>query len=122
MPLTLTEENYKAVMVKKGAFDAAGAVAHHGRMQTLKSKLSTGKKIFGCVDVGASSFWWDYGMLHLFIRNPKLLREENEEAHGLRRFLGIPDKKISDSDPGKAVVENTVLLASTLKTGTVQSS
>merc|ERR1712032_18518 len=112
-------------MVKKGEFDVASASAHYVRMQALRTKVvaaAPGKGIFGCVDVGNSCYWWDYGMLKLFIKNNRLALADSTEAKALRQFLNIPASGVVRSNVSSAQVNGSVVLASTIKGGSIVGS
>mmetsp|Transcript_129816 Transcript_129816/g.277081 ORF Transcript_129816/g.277081 Transcript_129816/m.277081 type:complete len:524 (+) Transcript_129816:93-1664(+) len=121
MPLTLIEETYVAVMTKKGE-EAQHATAHYKRMQALKARLSTDKGVFGCIDAGNSCYWWDFGMLGMFVKNTMLTKAQTDEAAALRRFLGIPESRLLDSEGAGATLEDSVVLASSVKAGSVSGS
>lgn len=87
MPLTLKENDYLAVMAKKGT-PTAEAAAHFKRMATFKVGLGV-DNVLGCVDVGQQAYWWDYGRLELYLQNNKHITEENASAHALRTFMKL---------------------------------
>lgn len=127
MPLTFTSKSaYAQVMIKKGEFDEAAANAHYDRMQALRARLSAatpGTGIFGCVDVGDACYWWDYGMLKLYVKNNILATETSEAAAALRQFLKIPDGGVASSDVGSATIGGgSVVLASKVAEGKVEGS
>ena len=73
MPLTLKRSDYLQVMEKKGT-DAAESGAHFDRMAAFRKKLlPAGGAVLGCVDIGSSAYWWDYGRLELYMDNNLLL-------------------------------------------------
>ena len=75
MPLTMKCDSYVKVMTSKGE-TAEKATAHHGRMQAFRTKLLDAhpdKGMFGAINVGSGSYWWDYGLLALYMKNNLLL-------------------------------------------------
>ena len=123
MPLTLSKDAYCSVMVTKEETEAQ-AGAHHDRMQAFKTKLLAahpGKGVFGAIDVGENCYWWDYGQLRLYQTNNMLAMDDSEEAAALRDYLKIPEGGIQNSDLGEgcAVKGSSMVLASKIKSGTV---
>ena len=89
MPLTLKRSDYLQVMEKKGT-DAAESGAHFDRMAAFRKKLlPAGGAVLGCVDVGSSAYWWDYGRLELYMDNNLLLPEQSASAAALRASLEL---------------------------------
>jgi len=111
MPLTLKEADYVAVMGKKKTPEAE-ARAHFTRMAKFRKAFdASGGPVLGCVDVGASAYWWDYGRLGLYLENNKLLTESSASADALRTFLGIQERKqLSTSAPSTLLDESAVML------------
>ena len=126
MPLTMQSDAYVGVMVTKGE-TATQASAHHGRMQAFRAKLLDAhpdKGMFGAINVGSGSYWWDYGLLALYLKNNLLALGDGEEAKALRLYLGIPEdvRRVKADVSGAAVDATTVVLESKIKTGSVNAS
>ena len=127
MPLTMKCDSYVKVMTSKGE-TAEKATAHHGRMQAFRTKLLDAhpdKGMFGAINVGSGSYWWDYGLLALYMKNNLLALGDGEESKSLRLYLGIPEgARHVDSTLGDAVKvdESSVVLASKVESGHVASS
>lgn len=127
MPLTLSRDAYVKVMSSKGESEATSS-AHHGRMQAFRAKLLAehpDKGMFGAINVGTGSYWWDYGLLKLYMKNNLLALGDSEEAKSLRLYLGIPEgARRVDASLGASVKvdESTVILASKIDAGHVASS
>lgn len=127
MAMTLAEDAYAALMVKKEVFTEGEAKAHHARVTKLISEFSspTCSGMFGAVDVGMDMSWWDYGMLKLFAKNALLLMEDSEDAALARQFFGIAEspRVCSDSSLGACDVdEKSVASGTTAKSGKITAS
>ena len=125
MPFTLPLDGYVSLMRKKSAsFDAA---AHWRRMRACLERIAEREpevrsKLFGAVDVGADSIWWDYGQLKLYYRNMMLLTEESEEARLARAFLGMRGRTYRTELFSTALDGNSVVQGCELGEGSVQGS
>jgi len=126
MPLTMQRDSYVGVMVTKGE-SAAQASAHHERMRAFRDKLLSAhsdKGMFGAINVGTGSYWWDYGLLTLYMKNNLLALGSGEEAKALRLYLGVPeDSRRVRADLGAAVADaSSVALESKIARGAVSAS
>ena len=127
MPLTMKCDAYVKVMSSKGEAEAI-STAHHARMQAFRAKLLAEhpeKGMFGAINVGAGSYWWDYGLLALYMKNNLLALGDSEEAQSLRLYLGIPeDTRRVDSALADDVKTDlsSVVLASKIASGHLASS
>lgn len=100
MPMTLDADTYRAMMDAKGV-PAAEADAHHARMAAFLERFRAAhpeQGIFGCVDVGDEGWWWDYGTIDGYMGNNLKLLGDDEEAEGMRRFLGIGADAFADGN------------------------
>ena len=107
MPLTLSRASYLSIMKQKGVNEEQAA-AQFDRMAAFATRLeapseskegTTALRLFGAVDVGRDSYWWDYGQLRLYFQNNILATQGSEEASALRQFLGLSDDgRVVDSD------------------------
>ena len=121
MPLTLRENDYLAVMGKKGT-SAAEAGAHYKRMAAFRQRFDpSGAPVLACVDVGTNAFWWDYGRLGLYFENNLLLTEASTSAHALRTFLGLHPYRQQESKlgVGMPVDDSSVVLKCNIGTGNI---
>ena len=89
MPFTLTEEAYVTLMNKKNEPEDKTR-KHYDRMQKCLKALPQNDKIFGAVDIGINSYWWDYGQLKLYYMNNMRITDSGQEATMYREFLGLP--------------------------------
>mmetsp|Transcript_25565 Transcript_25565/g.33886 ORF Transcript_25565/g.33886 Transcript_25565/m.33886 type:complete len:554 (+) Transcript_25565:212-1873(+) len=125
MPLTLSEENYIALMKQKDVEEDVSKT-HHQRMAKMKSSFSLdGMGIFGAVDVGSEACWWDYGQLKLYIdNNMKLLDREDPNADLLRKFMGVTSRLMdTDVDSSKLTVDdNSCAFSCKISTGSISNS
>ena len=118
MPLTLSRSSYLSIMQQKGV-EEAKAAQQFDRMAAFATRLAggtggegkegaegnaeskgsaSGLRLFGAVDVGRDSYWWDYGQLRLYYQNNILATHPSEEASALRQFLGLSDSnRVVDS-------------------------
>jgi hypothetical protein len=87
MPMTLDEDTYATVMASKGD-DEATARAYHQRIAEFAAPFRP--RLFGAVDIGADSYWWDYGQLRYYRANNLRLLDDDDEAAAMRQFFGIP--------------------------------
>ncbi|KAF1328762.1 hypothetical protein FI667_g6619, partial [Globisporangium splendens] len=108
MPLTLEEAAYTEVMAQKGV-EVAVSSSHYARMRDMMKTFEAARKhkreLFGCVDVGSDVYWWDYGLLKLYLKNNRLVTQPGVEADCLRSFLGIKDS-LEHSNIGEDVKIN----------------
>jgi hypothetical protein len=86
MPMTLDEDTYVAVMTGKGE-DENTARDYHRRIATFAAPFRP--RLFGAVDIGADSYWWDYGQLGYYRNNNLRLLDDDPEAAAMRQFFGI---------------------------------
>jgi hypothetical protein len=126
MPLTLSSEDYLALMEQKGT-DNVTAKAHYDRMAAMKDKLDLGDKmgLFGAVDVGKDACWWDYGLVKLYSKNTLVLLEDSPSATLLKKFLGLaPDAHVIDSTVREEVAldANSFVFGSKVAAGSIQNS
>lgn len=86
--------------------------AHHARMQKFKSEFLNKHpemELFGTVDIGADSYWWDYGSIkNYFVNNLKLTRQD-AEGHAMRQQLGVSSTLINCNIKSGNIV-NSVLV------------
>eukprot|EP00667_Euglena_gracilis_P007782 EG_transcript_7866 len=123
MPLTLSGDSYRSIMSSKGVPEAE-STAHFNRMTEFKQRFLASHPeagLFGCIDAGTQSYWWDYGQLPLYHRNSLLVRATGPEADALRAFLRIDDRR-AGSVIRAEVDEESVVLSSVLPKGTVRNS
>jgi len=110
MPLTLDRDTYARILAQKGV--APGAAGdHHARMQALRARLPDGgQRLFGCADVGADAYWWDYGHVRRYADNNRMLTADTDEARAMRRFFRLPARGAPapdgvDADAGSVLVD-----------------
>ncbi len=124
MPMTLDEGTYLEIMTGKGD-PADEAKAHYDRIQRFLEKFretNPGAKIFGCVDVGADSYWWDYGQLRYYMAENLKLTAEGSESEAMRAFFGIVNRRIySKTGPELDIDDDSVLLNCNIKEGTIRN-
>jgi hypothetical protein len=91
MPMTLDAATYRDMMTAKG-IAGEEADAHHERMCNFLARVQDAHPeagIFGCVDVGTQSWWWDYGTIDGYLDNNLKLLGDDTESAGMRLFFGL---------------------------------
>lgn len=91
MPLTLPEPVYLTTMAAKGEPESR-ARAHYRRMAAFLAGFRDAHPdlgLFGCVDVGADCYWWDYGTLGSYRASVRRLLDGDEEAAAMRAFFAL---------------------------------
>lgn len=97
MPLTLDSDSYTAAMIAKGV-DSEAIQNHYERMQKFKKAFyesigSSDSELFGAIDIGAESYWWDYGTLDSYFKNNMKMTEDTLEADLMRNFYHLSHLK-----------------------------
>ena len=90
MPFTLSEKAYVHLMKKKD-IPKDESKKHYSRMQTCLKSLPKDCKIFGPVDIGMDSYWWDYGQLKLYFSNNMRIIDSGQESMMYRKFFRLPE-------------------------------
>ena len=114
MPMLLDKETYLKIMLSKKITEDK-ARSHFARMQNFKNELidkHPEKKLFGAIDIGNKSFWWDYGTVDKYFENNIKLVGKDFEAICMRAFFG--HKRLTPN--------NSVLLNCSIDSGTVHNS
>jgi hypothetical protein len=89
MAMTLDQQTYTEVMTKKNMPEKE-ALAHHQRIQAFKNQFIATqpvKQLFGAVDIGKDSYWWDYGSIQSYLSNNLKLTSQGDEAEIMRQFF-----------------------------------
>jgi len=125
MPMTLDIETYLNIMEEKNE-SRENAAAHYNRMSGFKKQLLTEHPelgIFGAVDVGIESYWWDYGQVKYYLKNSLKAVDQNHEGEAIRKFYNF-HKHIDHSTIGNDVMvdENSFIITSKIKKGSVKNS
>eukprot|EP00636_Phaeomonas_parva_P017310 CAMPEP_0118852542 /NCGR_PEP_ID=MMETSP1163-20130328/1501_1 /TAXON_ID=124430 /ORGANISM="Phaeomonas parva, Strain CCMP2877" /LENGTH=584 /DNA_ID=CAMNT_0006784979 /DNA_START=113 /DNA_END=1867 /DNA_ORIENTATION=+ len=125
MPMTLPEAGYEHIMSRK--ISPHRARAHYSRIQAMMDNLKARDpecmdRLFGAVNVGKDSIWWDYGQLKLYYRNMMLLRDDSEEASLARSFLGMPGRTCRSEVFGTSLDGRSVVQGCSLGAGRVSNS
>ena len=124
MPLTLDSKTYLQIMDQKGeASEISGQ--HYERMSLLKKKLQENHpemEIFGAVNVGDESYWWDYGQVKFFMKNCMKMIQNTNEAEAMRRFFNLA-KRIDHSEINDVEVDDhSFIWGSKITKGSVKNS
>lgn len=121
MPMSLDVKTYVELMEKKET-SAEESEKWHARMQGfLKNFLSRHSEIpfLRAIDIGAQSFWWDYGTIASYYLNNLKLTQSTDEAKCMREFFKTKSDNVSD---GVEVDENSCLIHCQIKNGIVKNS
>lgn len=113
MPLTLDKETYLEVMLDKDIGEDK-LVEHYNRMQNFKMRFSRiyGNNIFGVVDVGGDTFWWDYGTVQSYLYNNLKLCNQDLEAKAMKAFFKL-DNPVNNSRVRLSRIHNSVVMGVT---------
>ena len=114
MPLTLSRDSYLSIMAQKGV-NADTAATNYDRMAGFRATFeaatgvgsgaagegkedSCSVRMFGAVDIGRDTFWWDYGQLRLYNKFNKMMCRNNPEAEAMRGFFGVTPGRVVASE------------------------
>jgi len=107
MPMTLPEPVYLEMMAAKGE-PAARSRAHYGRMAGFLAGFRSaraGEPLFGCVDVGAGCYWWDYGTLANYRASVRRLLDDDQEAAAMRAFFAAGAAGAAEFRDGSLLID-----------------
>lgn len=107
MPLTLPEPVYLATMAAKGEPEAKSR-AHFRRMADFLARFRGAhpeQGLFGCVDVGADCYWWDYGTLASYRASVRRLLDDDAEAGAMRAFFASPATGAAEFRDGSLLID-----------------
>lgn len=113
MPMTLDLETYERAMGGK-ELGCESLGDHYRRMQDFKDGFSKchEDEIFGVVDVGGDSYWWDYGTVQSYMDNNLKLCNEDREGVAMRAFLQL-DSPVAHSLVRGGDIRNSVVVGVT---------
>ncbi len=121
MPMTLDAATYRTMMNAKGVASAK-ADSHYARMRIFLDRLVESHPeagVFGCVDIGADGWWWDYGTIGGYLGNNLKLLGDDAEAAGMRSFFGLQE---TTAPAGLELSGGSVLIDCSIRTGHVHGS
>ena len=150
-PFTSTEEEYVAFMKGKGSKNIPEAdwekqvrqhwarvkkiFAHANDLSGEKYKVfdESGVGVMQAISYGMkgrTSEWWDWGMIDKYFDNFMLLlrtpkdRKDAWQTERIRRFFGLPtsDQWTATSELGTVIVNNSIVLGSSIKSGRIINS
>jgi hypothetical protein len=107
MPMTLPEPVYLEMMAAKGE-PAARSRAHYRRLADFVAGFRgarAGEPLFGCVDVGADCYWWDYGTLANYRASVRRLLDDDQEAGAMRAFFASPAAGAAEFRDGNLLID-----------------
>lgn len=122
MPMTLKFDLYRKLMENKGT-PLKDIAQQHKRMQNFQKRFSQRHpqlSLFGPVDVGQESYWWDYGTLPSFYQNCLALSHSTPQAQAMRDFFQIKTQK--DLGPEVDIDEESVVIGCSIKKGKIRKS
>jgi hypothetical protein len=101
MAITLDLENYLQLMSRRGvAVDSARD--HYNRIRRFikgflsQDQLREQHPLFGILDIGSSSYWWDFGTVQAYMHNNLKLTEKSAEGEMLRQFYAIGPEHLTE--------------------------
>lgn len=122
MPLTLDFESYLNVMQKKQS-PVPQIRQHFQRMQNFKEKFCKqypDLELFGAVDIGSDSYWWDYGTNDSYFQNIIKLTQQSKEADIMKRFFKLHQH--TREHEGITHDESSCLLNCHIRSGRIKNS
>lgn len=135
MPFTLDQASYIEALVKTGVSQEE-AKNHHLRLQYFKNHFLTkhpDAELFGIVDIGVGSFWWDFGNVDCYFNNLLKITQNTVEGYLLREFFrleqnfgstilasniqrgNIVSSVVVATDAEELNIENTIIIGSVFK-------
>ncbi len=125
MPMTLDEATYLNIMSAKGE-SPDQITSHYNRMTKFKKELeekNSSLNVFGAVDVGNESYWWDYGQIKYYLKNCLKMIDQDHESEAMRRFFNL-HKRIDHSElsEGVTVDDNSFIWGSKINKGSIKNS
>lgn len=124
MPLTLSWDAFSTVLEGK-PFDLRHMCAHHHRMQLFKEKIaqhSPEMGLFGALDIGEESLWWDYGQVKHYIDNNLKILDRTFESQVMRQFFRMAEVPYQTGSSALDVDSCSRLLHCDIKRGKVERS
>lgn len=115
MPLTLDQKSFIDTL-GKSQVSSEEAKNHFLRMQYFKNHFLNkhpDTQLFGIVDVGVGSFWWDFGTIDSYFNNLLKLTQNTVEGYLLREMFRLEqniDSTIINSHIGKGKITNSVVV------------
>ncbi len=115
MPLTLDQKSYIETL-EKFNISPVDAKNHYLRMQYFKNHFLNKHpetQLFGTVDVGVGSFWWDFGTIDSYFNNLLKLTQNTVEGYLLREMFRLEqnaDSTIINSHIGKGKISHSVVV------------
>ncbi len=105
MPLTSEREEFAA---------GGGDIANWKRVINFRDRFREQDKnrllMFGDMDLGAQTLWWDYGQIHLYHQNFLKALEDSFEGECLRQFYDLDKHRIKSSETGNCKIDNSIMI------------
>ncbi|GAB4234866.1 MAG: hypothetical protein Tsb0021_14260 [Chlamydiales bacterium] len=120
MPMTLDEDTYAILMEDKNISEDESR-KQHKRIQSIVNKLKSPQQVFGELNIGHKSQWWDFGTLQQYFTNLMKLTKSDQESQALQNFFCIEPnsaRKTSDIE----IKGNSFLLNSSVNEGIIENS
>lgn len=124
MPLTLDLETYRDLMAKKGTTEKQ-AHALYKRMSDFKIKffrLHSEKNFFNAIDLGAGSYWWDYGSIKSYYRNFLKMVSQSPEGEAMKLFFKIDSHAHYDNNNRVIKDAGSCLIDCNIRSGKITNS
>ena len=110
MPLTSTRDDFSS-----WGRDLAYWERINRFKQRFMNREQKGFKLLGGKDLGAETFWWDYGQVKLFYQNLLKLLDDSFEGECMRKFYNLETHWLRHYESPELVVENSFLINSRVK-------
>ena len=124
MPLTLNQNTYLDIMSRKG-IELEASRKHYIRIQKFKERFLSkypDAGIFGAVNIGEGSYWWDYGNVKAYMKNTMKLAAMDGEAEAMRQFFGVLDPCYQSSIGSEVKMEQSYVINSRINRGKIKNS
>lgn len=124
MPLTLDLDTYMEVMAYKQV-PAQFAARHYERIKQFKKRFAHAYpelNLFGAVDIGSESYWWDYGTVQSYFANNLKLTGNDQESELMRQFYHNPLHASAGRGSILDIDNHSCILNSQIRSGRIVNS
>lgn len=127
MPFTLDQQAYIEAVRSKG-ITPEDAKNHHLRIQYFKNHFLNkypDAGLFGIVDIGVGSYWWDLGNLECYYQNLIKMTKNTVEGYLLRDFFGQEQNKftiVQNSEIASGDIKNSIVIGTKAEVLNIENS
>lgn len=124
MPLTLDFRVFSKILESRNV-DSRELERRYKRMGSFKERfIEKNPKcdLFGVVDVGRESYWWDYGQIHHYFNNVMKLTKSTHEADAMKVFYNIDNHLDDNRFLEVNCDDSSIIFNSSIKRGRVRNS